>query len=822
MTDNCTRAAATTGAPTAVRETATDAEKELAEEILKLEKENKRRKRALRHQEERLERYRICVDMSKIMESLRTAEQRKLEKYMRLLMENSRNIILLLSREGQVAYCTKVFLEAVGIENFGLVEGRDVYEVYNALGDKEHAARLRNQIQQVRDDGEGIRVNREIFFPGLKETRPYEIHVTPMFDDHGRFDGVAVLYHDTTELHREMDMQAAILKASADAKSHFLASMSHEIRTPMNAILGMSELMRVDNLDEEQARYFSDIRKMSRSLLQIINDVLDFSRIEAGKLSLLPGHYDIFELFGNVCSLMRFTIAGKPLEFRSSIADDIPRTLFGDETRVRQIVMNLVNNAVKYTQEGYVSLSLTREKKGGRDYLSIRVEDTGIGIEKKNFRKIFDAFEQADEKKNQGIAGTGLGLSITKQLVSLMDGEIGLESEYGRGSVFTARVPLIEGDPSQTKKSEFFRLARASGDLKVLLVDDNEVNLTVAAGFLSRHGIKPDTAGGGREAVELARKKQYDLIFMDHMMPCMDGVEATKAIRALEGSLGSVPIIALSANAVSGAKELFLEAGMNGFLSKPIEALELNAILLRWLPPEKLLREAVTPNESTTETPGEALNKKAPEAGGVPEGLLDQLSQTEDLSVADGLARVGGDEEIYVSILRQFCKGLDKELDALRGFAAREDWKEYAIRVHALKSVFANLGNRFLSDWALALEKASREGSEEKCRSETERFCEEMELFRFRLLETSLMERDGDGREEKKKLSADDLAEALKTLAEACLGCDVDRAAETVKTLRKTTFSGDVDLTLTKICDLTDAFDFEEVIEKCGELIEKL
>jgi signal transduction histidine kinase len=233
----------------------------------------------------------------------------------------------------------------------------------------------------------------------------------------------------------EMEVQAETIKAAAQAKSRFLASMSHEIRTPMNAIIGMSELMRTDNLDQEQVRYFSNIRKMSYSLLQIINDILDFSKIEADKMNLIPVHYSPFELFYNVCSLMRFTMEGKSLEFHTFIAEDIPPVLYGDETRIRQIMMNLVNNAFKYTQEGYVSLNLWRKKQNGRDFLHICVEDTGVGIKKENYERIFSAFEQVASEKSSMVVGTGtgLGLSITKQLVEMMGGEISVESKYGNG-----------------------------------------------------------------------------------------------------------------------------------------------------------------------------------------------------------------------------------------------------------------------------------------------------------------------------------------------------------------------------------------------------
>ncbi|MDR1728454.1 MAG: response regulator [Acidobacteriota bacterium] len=387
----------------------------------------------------------------------------------------------------------------------------------------------------------------------------------------------------------ELELDSRRAQAAAEAKSNFLASMSHEIRTPMNAILGLADLMRTDNLDEQQRRYFQDIRETSHTLLQILNDILDFSKIEAGRLELLPADYDIRKLYDSICSIMRVAVRNKPVRFASDISGDMPGILFGDEVRVRQILVNLLNNAVKYTPEGEVEFLLERAGGAGGDTLLVTVRDTGVGIRQEDLPKVFEKFERFDSRKNSGVTGTGLGLAITRALVRMMGGEIAVASEYGVGTTFTVRLPLVEGDAARMDSCEELYRVMAAPSTKVLLVDDSPINLTVALGYLRKHGVRADTAVSAAEAIDKIRGRDYDLVFMDHMMPEMDGVEAAKLIRKMDGGRHQgLPIIALSANAVAGMREAFLEAGMNDFISKPIIPRELNDVLATWLPSDKI------------------------------------------------------------------------------------------------------------------------------------------------------------------------------------------------------------------------------------------
>ncbi|MDR2793584.1 MAG: response regulator [Treponema sp.] len=601
----------------------------------------------------------------------------------------------------------------------------------------------------------------------------------------------------------ELQVQTELARSASQAKSQFLASMSHEIRTPMNAIIGMSDLMRTDNLDEVQISYFNDIKKMAKSLLQIINDILDFSKIEAGKLELIPVHYNIIGLYDNIVSMSKYTAGVKELDFRHSFDTSIPDALFGDEIRVRQIITNIVNNAIKYTRAGFVSLDMKRICKSNGDSIQITVRDSGIGIKKEDFPKLFGTFQQLDSEKNRGVVGTGLGLSISKNLVSLMHGEIAFDSEYGKGSTFIITLPLVEGDSNKIEQKEINERVTAKDGVRVLVVDDNSINLTVALGFLGTHSIFPDTALNGFEALEKVKAKRYDLVFMDHMMPGMDGVEATKRIRGLGGEFRTLPIIALSANAVSGAHETFLAAGMDDFISKPIEAVQLNAVLLKYLPPEKI-----------------TISKSGEEKDGPENALLDELAHIESLDVKAGLSHVGSNKSAYIQILRQFCAEFESYITDIKRFWAGENWVEYGIRLHAMKGVFANIGVESISKWAYTLEYASKHGDSALCKNETEAICEAMYAFREKLLKTSLMDK-GEQRE-LAPISEEILLEKLNAVIEACKQGRTDAADKLGEELSASTFSGEVDPLIAELCDLLMYLDYGVAINKVNEIKEKV
>ncbi|MDR2077159.1 MAG: PAS domain-containing protein [Desulfovibrio sp.] len=604
---------------------------------------------------------------------------------------------------------------------------------------------------------------------------------------------------------RELAIETLKANAASEAKTKFLATMSHEIRTPMHAIIGMSDLIRTDNLDAKQLSNISDIKKMSKALLEIINDILDFSKIEAGKMELSPIHFNLRDMCDNLCSMCRVMAATKDLKFKYSFAEDVQQVVYGDEIRIRQVVLNLLNNAIKYTKEGHVQFAMDVAEDGDSRFTLFTVKDTGIGIKKENFSKLYDTFAQFDRETNRGTAGTGLGLTITKNLVTMMGGKIEVESEYGKGTVFRVLLPLREGDPDQVKRSFERNMAIAKRDVKILVVDDNNLNLTVALGYLAKRNIIADHASSGEQALQLLQKNRYDLVFMDHMMPEMDGLETTRLIRSLpDGRCAEIPIVALSANAVTGAKELFLNAGMNDALAKPIDSKALSEVLLKWLP-EKMATVDVSTDWSENEPEDSA--------------LLSELSCVKDLDVQKGIARVGGEKNVYLNLLRQAYSELGPYRDEIRKFCAEENWVQYSIRVHTLKTVFATIGNDRLSKLASELEAASKREDAGECVRETAAFCDAITVFCDALLRTKLI---CEEKVEKTSMDAAMITQRLEQLKEACLDGRSDVAENVASELAKAGFNKHVEDTLREIYLLVKSYDYEKTVTLAGTLSEYL
>lgn len=398
---------------------------------------------------------------------------------------------------------------------------------------------------------------------------------------------------DTLRYTRQIEAERDRADKANEAKSSFLSNMSHEIRTPMNAIVGMTDILLRGTSPEETTSYLESIKYSGNSLLNIINDILDFSKIESGKLEIIKADYPVLPLLNDLKILFANRVGDKPVRMLYEISDTLPAILYGDSVRIRQVLINLVNNAIKFTERGFVKLKIDSEPaENNRILLHVTVQDSGQGIREADLDKLFRSFSQVDSEKNHQKEGTGLGLSISKQLVKLMGGTINVKSTYGKGSEFSFTIPqqVVNATPAKFYKystAEAEATTFTAPNANILLVEDNEINVKVAQGLLKPFMLRIDVAQNGQIALDMIAKKDYDLVLMDHMMPVMDGIEATERLRAMKDPrMKALPIIALTANAMADAKKEFLDAGMNDFISKPIVLNDISAILKKWLPKE--------------------------------------------------------------------------------------------------------------------------------------------------------------------------------------------------------------------------------------------
>jgi CheY-like chemotaxis protein/PAS domain-containing protein len=558
----------------------------LLDEICQLKLQITKLSRELRVNQRFIEKVTKTVEAKDTLGAVLSAANAKQRAYTDILLDNSPNITLLINDDRRFVLCTKVFLNITGTPNFDYIKNRHYHEVLQEYLTPDVMRRFGKVLEYVASSHNTAVMNEWIDFSRKGDNRCYSIELQCIDEasggDAGIKSGVLVCFVDLTDFMREKQRA----EAANSAKSDFLATMSHEIRTPMNAILGMSEMLNRSGLNPPQQKYLDDIRRSSQALLVIINDILDFSKIEAGKMELVNVNYNLQVMLDNLHSIFTVLCNDKHLEMRYRMDSSVPSTINGDENRLRQILTNLLSNAVKYTKDGWVEFSCST---AGEGMLRFDVRDSGIGIRSEDIGKLFKPFEQLDLRKNRNIVGTGLGLAISYNLCKIMGGSLSLCSVYGEGSTFTIELPYADADDGYSETAEAVNEFMAP-EARVLVVDDIEINLSVAEALLGTFGIIPDMALGGAEALSMLQENGYDIIFMDHMMPEMDGIEATRRIRELGGANESVPIIALTANAIQGVKELFLSNRLDDFLPKPLDFTELNRCLRKWLPPS-LIRE---------------------------------------------------------------------------------------------------------------------------------------------------------------------------------------------------------------------------------------
>ncbi len=524
--------------------------------------------------------------------------------------------------------------------------------------------------------------------------------------------------------------------AANKAKSAFLSNMSHEIRTPITAILGLNEMILRESDDKEVLEYSENIKTSGNTLLGIINDVLDFSKIEAGKIDIVPVDYDLSSVINDLVNMVRARADEKGLFLLLDFDRDLPKMLNGDEVRLKQIITNLLTNAVKYTEKGSVTFAMGY-KKDEEDpdsvLLNVAVSDTGIGIKEEDMEKLFSKFERIDVEHNRNIEGTGLGMSITKNLLDMMGSSLAVKSVYGEGSVFSFSVKqkVVKWEPLGDYKDSYnatigkrskYSCTFIAPDARVLMVDDNPTNLLVFKSLLKQTCVKIDTALCGDECLSMCGDAKYDIIFLDHMMPGKDGIETLHELKEMENSPNaSTPVVCLTANAVSGAREEYINEGFDDYLTKPIDHEKLEEMMIEYLPAEKVMDH---PKEIVLEfaAGGEDVSVRDDVTGGEDMSVWDfsaddtgnEQDDMPDLSALEGQdvidtetgLRHCGDEEVYLEVMESFYETVDETIEELDTLLEDKNAGDYAIKVHSVKSTSRTIGALELGDLAAELEKA--------------------------------------------------------------------------------------------------------------------
>ena len=629
------------------------------------------------------------------------------------------------------------------------------------------------------------------------------------------------------ESKKAVEHSLQVAEEASRSKSYFLSNMSHEIRTPINAVLGMNEMILRECIDESILSYAENIQSSGKTLLFLINDILDMSKIESGKMEIVPIEYETADIIIDLWNVIYLRAHEKGLTVNFIVDNTLPRILFGDDVRIKQIVTNLLTNAVKYTSKGGIELhaGYERTKEDGVDPI-ISVKDTGMGIRQEDMGKLFESFRRIDEEKNRNIEGTGLGMNIVMSLLRLMGGDIKVDSEYQKGSTFTVTIPqkIISDEAAGDFEAIMSRQRSGSAgnqksfvapEANILVVDDNTMNLSVFKALLKRTKMNIVTADSGRKCLELVKEQSFDIIFMDHMMPEMDGIETLHEIQKLEHFPNEeTPVIALTANAFAGAKESYLKEGFEDFLTKPIDANLLEQMIISYLPKELV--------QITEQTETFAIG---PEGSGykLPESLSELQKSLEkyDVSIENGLSLVKGEMEMYLDIVELFLKDRKRQ-DTMQQLMAEQNMEEYSILVHSLKGNARALGADRLADIAYEHEVKSRDGEIEYVKTHWDELIaawdnafEGLQEFygRYRAEDDKYgMVSDNDG--EVLKLSQSDLAEVVALLDDF----ETEKAIEKLKNwISSPLEQGMHDRIKNALIALEDEFDEYKAIELLKE-----
>ncbi len=586
-------------------------------------------------------------------------------------------------------------------------------------------------------------------------------------------------------------------RSEADAanrsKSLFLAKMSHEIRTPINAIIGMNEMILREEDRQDIIDYGMDVKRSAYSLLSTINDILDLSKIESGKMELVFAEYDVCTLLYDIVNMISMKAKDKELEIKLSLDEKLPSKLYGDDVRLRQILINLLNNAVKYTETGSVTLSVSGEIQDSNVNLYFEVKDTGIGIKKEDLNKLFVEFERIEEKRNRNIEGTGLGMSITTQLLTMMGSQLQVDSVYGEGSKFYFHLlqNIVDKEPIGDIEKRMheqvveynYEVSFVAPEAKILVVDDNQVNRKVFFNLLKELQMEIHEAAGGLACLDMVTKQPYDIIFLDHMMPDLDGVETIKKMQVLDNNLcKETPVIALTANALSGAKEMYLDIGFSDYLSKPFQPEKLEEMILEYLPKEKVVAVDTSALPKKRDKIVNFADQGFPDVEGIDwkyaaivqpnaELLLDVILMFISLLKSDAQVL----KQNYNILLEMLATNPSDSEDVL------EAWRQYRVKVHAMKTSAAMIGAVSLSSFARLLEDFSKKLIIEPIKALTDIFLEEWLSYEERLSVFKVNERN---MENEKKFSASAILELLGSLDGAMEDMDIDTADEIIKQIQ--------------------------------------
>ena len=601
-------------------------------------------------------------------------------------------------------------------------------------------------------------------------------------------------YIELVRSRQSIEDQLQVEKSANEAKSKFLSNISHEIRTPINAVLGFDEMIIRESSDESILNYARDIQNSGKTLLALINDILDFSKIEAGKMEIIPVEYEFSSLINDLVNMASMRAKEKNLEFIVNVNKDIPHILYGDEVRVKQCILNIVTNAVKYTEMGRVILDIDYEPleeaendsddlivdSDDKVIIKVKVTDTGIGIREEDIDKLSTAFERIDEKRNRTIEGTGLGINIVNSLLNMMDSKLNVQSEYGKGSVFSFDIvqkvvsPEPIGDFAQTykesiKNAEDYQESFHAPEGKILVVDDTRTNLTVIVGLLKQTQIQVDTATSGMEALEMVKKKKYDMIFLDHRMPEMDGIQTFHAMQEMSDNLNhDTPVISLTANAISGSREMYYREGFSNYMSKPVDPGKLEEMILLYLPKEKVTR------------PGdEGFISSAQDNNEEEKAALQELLGVTGVDIEYAVERCGS-AVAAIEVMKDFYLAIDERSGLIEKYFRKRDIPNYTIYVHGLKSSARAIGAIELSERAEYLEKCGNDNWIEEIVDLTP---ELLSLYRSYL--TRLRSISGEESEDvsKELIDASELESAYASIKEFVSGSYFDSADDIMKML---------------------------------------